>query len=322
MIVLKKIGIVTAAILIVIITLLLVFNLVLRIVYRDFYKNADRAFKIPGIGSGFVPQGFEDTDDGLLISGYMKKEGEPSRIYLMKDEKNAQAIDLYYKDGTPYTGHAGGIDLWHDFVYLTGDKTTEVFDLGDLTDGDGKATVLGEFDPGLDPAWCTVVGDYILMGSFANSKAGDYPPDPDECMTTPAGDRNVSLIFVFKLNDRMHLGISPTPVAAISSGEKIQGLTFLSDSSLVLSTSYGLKSSWLIFHAIDTERVGRYQIEGGTVPLIYLDSATETKRVKAPPMSEELIVKDGYLFVMNESACNKYFFGKLIGQRWVYKYKL
>lgn len=320
--ILKKAVIVTVAILLAVAVIIALLNLILRIVYNDFYKNAERAFKIPGISDGFVPQGFEDTEAGMLVSGYMKKTGEPSRIYITDGNGNEKCVELFYKDGSPYTAHAGGIDVWEDNVYLTGDATTEVFSYKDVTDGDGRATVIGEFDPGLDPAWCTVIGDYILMGSFANSESDDYPPDPKETITTPDGDKNVSLIFVFKLNSKMQGGISPLPIAAISAGEKVQGLTFLSDDSLVLSTSYGLKSFELIFHKIDTERKGSYKIEGGSVPLIYLDSKTETKRVKAPPMSEELIVKEGYLYVMNESACDKYVFGKFIGQKMLYKYKL
>ncbi|MBR2466674.1 MAG: hypothetical protein IKB38_07100 [Clostridia bacterium] len=298
-------------------------NGVFHLVYHDFYKNAERDFKIPGLNSGFVPQGIEETPSGILISGYMTKD-RASRIYVLKDG-DASAVELFNPDGTPYTGHAGGIDAYFNTVFITGDMTTEVLSLSDLTDGDGKAKVIGSFDPGLDPAWCTVWGKYILMGSFANSESDDYPPDAGEIFTTPSGDRNTSLIKAFRLNSSFPLGIDPTPAFAISSGEKVQGLSFVDDKTLVLSTSYGLGSSKLIFHSVDKmkEKSGSYSLsDGTTVPLYYLDKESETRSVKAPPMSEELMIKDGYIYVLNESACNKYVFGKLLGQYRIYRYKI
>ena len=321
--VLKNILIVTAIVLLSVTMLMAALNAGFRLLYRDFYKNAERDFLIPGLNSGFVPQGFEDTESGLLISGYMKNKS-PSRIYVAeKDGKNAKCVELYYADGRAYTAHAGGVDVWGDYVYLTGDATTEVFLLSDLMDGDGTATVIGEFDPGLDPAWCTVKDDYILMGSFANSASDDYPPEPTEILPTPAGDTNVSLIKVFKLDKAAPLGIDPKPVAAISTGEKVQGLSFIDDKNLVLSTSYGLGSSQLIFHKIEESNIIiTYPDKSGDIPLIYLDSSTVTRTVKAPPMSEELVIRDGYVYIMNESACNKYLFGKFLGQYRCHKYKL
>lgn len=318
----KNVLTVIAVVLLSVTIIVAVLNAVFHIVYRDFYKNAERDFLIPGLNSGFVAQGIEETEDGILISGYMKNK-KPSRIYLAdRDGKGAGYVELYCQSGEPYTAHAGGIDVWGGYVYLTGDATAEVFLLSDLKDGDGRATVVGSFDPGLDPAWCTVKDGYILMGSFASSKTDAYPPEPSETLTTPAGDRNVSIIKVFRLDESAPLGIVPEPVAAISTGEKVQGLSFIDGENLVLSTSYGLASSELIFHKIDTERVGTYSDKSGSIPLLYLDSATVTRVVKAPPMSEELMIKDGCVYIMNEAASNKYIFGKFLGQYRCHKYKL
>lgn len=48
------------------------------------------------------------------------------------------------------------------------------------------------------------------------------------------------------------------------------------------------------------------------MPLYYLDSDNLTETVVMPPMSEELVYRDGRVQVMYESACNKYIYGKLI----------
>ncbi len=323
MLILKKCLTVLAVTLLVLFLILVIINAAFEVIYSGFYRSSERAFRIPGLNSGFVPQGFEDTEYGMLIAGYMN-DGTPSRIYVTDGEKKEELVELYNKDGTPHTSHAGGVCRRGERVYLAGDGMLEIFLLSDVTDADGRATVIDTFDPGFDPAWCTVRGEYILLGSFANSDSDDYPPNQKECFTTPSGEKNVSIIKIFKFNDRADKGINPSPVAVISTGEKVQGLAFIDDENLVLSTSYGLSSSRLIFHKLNldykTER--GYNVGAAYVPLYYLDSTTETKTVKAPPMSEEMIVKDGYLYVMNESACNKYIFGKFLGQYHAYKYKI
>lgn len=319
---LKSIAVIVCIILLSVTVILAGVNAVFHLIYRDFYKNAERDFLIPGLNSGFVPQGFDDLGERMLVSGYMKNE-KPSRIYVLdSDGKKKNTVELYYEDGKPYTTHSGGVDVWGDFVYVSGDAFVEVFSLSDVLDGDGKASVTGVFNPGLDAAWCTVMNGYVLMGSFANSGSKDYPPDPCEIFTTPTGEKNVSLIKVFKLDESYPLGISPNAAAAFSSGEKVQGLAFTDAGHVILSKSYGLASSVLEFHKIDTERRGSCLDGEREIPLFYFDSATLERSVKAPPMSEELIVKDGYVYIMNESACNKYIFGKFIGQYRCHKYKL
>ena len=73
-----------------------------------------------------------------------------------------------------------------------------------------------------------------------------------------------------------------------------------------------LADSNLLFYDVDRERVSSIDILTGEVPLYYLDSENLTETVVMPPMSEELVYRDGRLQVMCESACNKYIYGKLI----------
>ena len=64
------------------------------------------------------------------------------------------------------------------------------------------------------------------------------------------------------------------------------------------------------------------QVLGGEVPLYYLDSENLVKSVEMLPMSEELVYKDGRVYVMNESGCEKYMtYGRYLGGYWVYSYK-
>lgn len=63
-----------------------------------------------------------------------------------------------------------------------------------------------------------------------------------------------------------------------------------------------------------------FLLDGREIPLWYLDSNDLTKDVKLPPMSEEIVFVDGRIYVMNESACNKYLFGKLLRAKYIWSY--
>jgi len=63
-------------------------------------------------------------------------------------------------------------------------------------------------------------------------------------------------------------------------------------------------------------------VDGKEVPLYYLDSANLTRRVDMPPMSEEVVCRDGKVYVLFESACTKYMFGNLIRGTHVYAYAM
>ena len=65
-----------------------------------------------------------------------------------------------------------------------------------------------------------------------------------------------------------------------------------------------------------------YRIGETEVPLYYLESSILQKTVKAPPMAEELVYQDGKILIMNESASDKYIFGKLTRGKYVYGYEV
>ena len=71
--ILKIAGKVLAWTLAVMIVVLAALHVGVTVVYTDFFGNADAAFRIPGLTTGFVPQGFHylEEQDTWLISGYM-----------------------------------------------------------------------------------------------------------------------------------------------------------------------------------------------------------------------------------------------------------
>ena len=161
----------------------------------------------------------------------------------------------------------------------------------------------------------------LYAGSFYHTKGGYDTPDKDK-ITTPSGDENKATINVFTLDPDTGMAISDTPEVIYSTTAKVQGMNMTETGKILLATSYGLSTSHLYVHNPELSAKGEYDFNGTKVPLIYLDSATLIDDVRMPAMAEEIVYDDGDVYVMNESACTKYFFGNLTSGKRVWSYEL
>lgn len=302
-----------------VLAVLLILQIGVTVRYWDYFTNSKTEFRIPGLWDRFVPQGFDLMEDGetFLVCGYMSDD-TPSRIYVRSTEGKTHYSQLYYADGTPYLQHAGGICHNGKFAYLPSDSGVDVFLLSDILEGK-DAKVIGSIPTGHDMAFCSFYNGYLLAGNFYYP--GHYETPDHHRITTPAGDANTALITVFKADDASELGVDPNAVAAISTTDRVQGMCITAEGEIVLSTSWSINDSKLLYYTLDTQRTGTVQTLTGEVPLYYLDSANLVRTVTAPPMSEELVYKDGRVWVMCESACSKYIYGRLIRGGRVYAYE-
>ncbi len=278
--------------------------------FADFYGGAKVAFAIPELNKGFVPQGLtlDSETNKFLATGY-STEGA-SLVFAIPREGSRDVVRTKLKkaDGSDYTGHTGGIERNGDFIYITGSDGLDIFRYSDIIAG-GEAKQIGEFSTGVDPAHCHSDGKNLFVGSFYI--AGDYETPANERIVTPAGDENTSVIEIYALDANAEFGIGDA-VGAYSTRDKVQGMCFTED-KIVLSTSYGLSTSRLFAYDYAKQPAeGEYKIGDNTVPLKYLDSSNLVSVTKAPPMSEELVYADGRVVIFNESACNKYIFGKFM----------
>ncbi len=291
-----------------------------RIIFNDFYSNAEKLEKIPAAWDKYVPQGYIFHDDIRLGCGYMS-DGSASRVYITDDESEPICVELKNADGSDYTGHTGGIDVYGNNVYITGSKGCDVFSLSDILDGDGTATQLYCLETINDPAYCVIKDGVLYSGSFY--REGNYETPASHRMTTPAGDKNTAIIAAYSLED----GTAPTqkqkPDFVISTCGLVQGMTFIDDTTVVLATSYGTAKSHL--YVYDLEKMSRsadgFDIDGESVPLYYLDSASLAEDISAPPMAEQIVYDNGRIYIMHESASMKYIFGKFTCGPYVYGYK-
>lgn len=302
-----------------------------RIWMKDFYSNSEKTFATPGSNDGAVQQGFDyvEKDKVFLVTSYMTDATKSSRVYVVDEDGKSFYTELLNEDGSVYNGHTGGIECDGEYVYITHTGGLAVFSYADIRSGK-SAKMLGLINTYNTPAHCYIQEGYLYAGTFYIAE--DYETPAHERMETPSGDKNTSVITVFKMNEGSPFGVNPTPVAVISTTDCVQGMCFTDDNKIVLSTSYGLSPSHLLVYDLDKVSVHTgYTFAGETedgeafsfenIFISYLDSASLVDTIQAPPMSEELVYLDGKIYIMNESACNKYIFGKFTSGYHIYAYK-
>ena len=298
-----------------------------RLGARSYYDASEPAFPIPGLSDGFIPQGlsYDAPEDLFLVTGY-QKDGSASPVYLV-DRASGEArgkVLLTTPDGTAYTGHAGGLTVHGDYLYVAGGGSgLYVYRRADLLaaqDGDALPCV-GIFPTAWEGdavgvAFTATDGERLYAGQFYREE--NYPTPDSHKRTTAAGDYNTALMLAYDFSDGPDsiLGLSPAPAEVYSLPGLVQGACFDGD-TLWLSTSYGMPFSHL--YAYDLTRANRTETDlFGGLPLTELDSACRVREWKIAPMSEEIEIVDGKLYTMCESASSKYLFGNLLSARTCY----
>ncbi len=299
-----------------------------RLPVGEYYKNSEKAFVIPALNSAYVPQGFcyDNANGWFLATGYMK-DGSASPVFAINKQsgKTIKSVVLKLADGKDYLGHAGGISVWKNFLYVAdgSEHCIYVFDYEQFkTANSGDALIsIGKFSTEtadgdyVKPSCVEVVGNKIVIGEFF--RESNYETFETHKITTPNGDKNTALAVVYSLADNFEFGINPVPEKAFSMREQVQGITFAGD-NVYLSTSWGLSFSQ-IFVYDQTKAVSDVRtVLGENIPVYYLDGSSLVKTLKIAPMSEEMAIVDGKLYVLSESASTKYIFGKFTGGKWCY----
>ena len=300
-----------------------------RIIFSEFYKDANKEFKMPGVNDGLVQQGmvYNSEKEVFIVAGYMS-DNTASRVYVVsKDGKVLSKTQLKNEDGSDYLGHTGGVEFYKNNLYITEgtkekgyDGGLDVFPLNEVLEGKEEVKKVGRVKTYNNPAYCHIYDGYMFVGEFY--RENDYETLDSHRIETPSGDLNTALITVFKLDDSK-FNVSSKPCAAISTTGAIQGMYILDGKEIVLSSSWGLSKSKLYFYDMlyiksDLETV---IIDGNPLSLYHLDSACLKDTLEAPPMAEEIVYLDGKLYILNESACKKYIFGKFLSANNLYSYE-
>jgi hypothetical protein len=285
--------------------------------YPDYYANGDTVSKIPALGDGFVPQGldYDPATDTFIHSGYNGKNAE---LYLVT-VKTEKTVVLLTEEGKQATGHAGGVTLAGDYLYISdnekeGDgkvgflRIYRASDVLNAADGD-SVTAIGRFEVDTSASFCFSDDQYVYVGEFY--RAVNYETQQSHYFTTPSGDENKAILSAYPLESDGSISPDAHPAFSISITSQVQGFAVSEDGKVMLSRSWGINPSYLEIHSGWVNSGTTINTTGVDVPLYYLDSSTREQNVTLPAFSEGLTMVDGEVAISFESACNKYIIGKL-----------
>ena len=300
-IILKTLIIALLAVLAVVILVIGGLNVAKFVIYDDYYSVKTDITKNPGLGDGFVCQGIAASEDNgvILVSGYMK-DHSASRIYVTDTDGESYYVNLK-SGGKDFTGHAGGIAVAEDKAYVASGDAIYTIPLGEILSAEkGDVIEIGEGEEVNNAASFVYCDDeYLYVGEFHDG--GAYNIEGHENQT--AEGTHYAICSKYALDNLT------APVAVYSIRNKVQGICFAPDGSIVMSTSYGLTDSVYYVYGADSVTDSGKTMDGA--PLYYIDGAV--KEIKGPAMAEGLDYYEGRVITLTESASNKYIFGKLFG---------
>lgn len=272
-------------------------NITKYAIYSDYYAIKTNVRKNPGLNEGFVCQGvFAHEDTGrIFVSGYMK-DASASRVYITDTDDNYYFVSLS-ADGAPFIGHAGGIAHCGNTVYIADGGKIFSADINKFLNASNGDTVDIGYGITVNNAADSLFadGEYIYVGEFHDG--GKYVTQ--NVYETPHGT-NSAILTQYACDDLSK------PYRIYSIPDRIQGVCVTPDGRLVTSSSYGITDSEYCVYDLSAAVDSGHEKDGA--PVYYLGERITA--VKGPAMAEGLDWYDGGVITVNESASDKYIFGK------------
>lgn len=295
--------------------------------FKDFLENSKKFAVIPGLSENTVPQGIgRNPETGYTyISSYFNESGKASVISVL-DEKGRFVAEyhVYNKNGTPFTGHMGGICVTEDYIYFSGPSASNYYSVVELALKDlplkGSHNITIEttvtlpihssylfYDSGI--LW---VGTFYLAGSYDLGKHFNFKT-PNSDGTQYGGYAAAFVLDGEEKRPTVKSGENyAVPTFVLATPDKVQGFAY-KDGKVCLSKSYGRNNnSTLEYFKIDMAKGDKtITVDGKTYPMTVLDSKNRTKTVTAMGMTEGITLdKNGKIMVLFESAAKKYYNSK------------
>lgn len=275
--------------------------------YPQFTPIARQEFAIPGLSDGVCPQGLcslPENERGydFAMSGYLSSG--PSRVYLIGESGQDGKYITLAEGGKADTSHFGGVTCSEEYLYVASGKRIARVSLAEALAAEQGGTVeAAYFDAGLNAAFCQYYGGLLYAGEFY--RPGNYETPESHHLETSDGSVNHAVVYAYEVGEEGALAAEP--LYALSVRDQVQGIAVY-EGGIALSCSYGLPNSslWVYENDLGGGADGTFEVNGKAVPLYMLDSSNLKNTIDAPCMSEEIAVRDGRLYILFESASNKY----------------
>ncbi len=275
--------------------------------YARFNEAGRLSVVIPGLKEGFIPQGitYLPQQDALLFAGYSgEKENSALLAVNRQTGELIKQVRLNNKDGSKYTGHAGGVCATENDIYVSNDH--KLFRISmetyEALPSSAYCAFEEEIPVPVNSSYCCYDGGVLWVGEF--QYGGDYPTDASHRVASSDGlQRAWTCGYVMREGQDFS-----TPDYILSMTERIQGITIL-NGRIYLSQSYGRRNDSVLYRYADVlskEPDGTAKVNGGEAPLWILDSESREDALLCPPMTECLCTVGEEIYVLFESAAKTY----------------
>ncbi|MEK4278287.1 lamin tail domain-containing protein [Cytobacillus sp. FSL R5-0377] len=294
--------------------------------YQGLWDISSDGPVIAGLAEGLVPQGlsYYKKKDWLLTISYVDDGIRPGTITVTDrtSGKLVKSVVLYNTDGTPYTGHAGGVTVSRDHGWVASENYLFSFKLSDLAkaENNGEIQFTRQIPLPVEAAYTVYDEGILWVGEFYEASA--YPTDPSHHIENRDGEMHYAWMIGFDLersNDMLseeHWNGSldhALPDYVLSTTGKVQGAIIqkAARNGIILSTSYGRANDSVLYryeYPLKEDPHSYVAVEGKEVPLWFLDGHTAKPRqsIEAIPMPEGIVEVQKELYVVFESGADKY----------------
>ena len=304
--------------------------------YRDFTNIANRAYIVPGLQEGIVPQGMDVWEEKnlLFISGYFKEashntSGSLSSLILVVDLTTGKHVGTYcIKDQNDsfYNGHVGGLAVTEKNIFIPGSGNSlfriplsQVQKIMSSQTGEvkkGTLKVVEQIPIPVGPSWINYSDGVLWAGKWLDPTKDPTTPEWEH-MTNNDGEMYYAGGVGYKLKDtpsefsKENWDASTMEYAQpdyyLSTTKKVQGFTFVGD-KIVLSCSQGTADSHLLVYdnVLKNTPDTSVTLNGKSVPVWFLDGGVQQKDYSILPMSEAVTSYKGKLLILFESAAKPY----------------
>ncbi|CAG7600739.1 hypothetical protein PAESOLCIP111_00423 [Paenibacillus solanacearum] len=284
--------------------------------FQQTWDSGEKGPVIPGLVQGHVPQGmsyYADSEREWIFMAAYHYTGDPSTLAVV-DAKTGQLVkyvNLKNPDGTVYTGHAGGVAVSRDNIWLSSGSKVYRMPVQTLIDAQnqGFAKFADTFSVVTNASFTAYANGILWVGEYSNPPS--YTTNASHSMQSRNGETHLAWIAGYEIGDN-DLPKSNVPSYIFSIGDKIQGVEF-NNGEIFVTYNYGRPYNSIVRYAMPdlsdlSTKNGETTISGVSVPVWLLDSVNQIGSTIVPTGAENMFFRKengvDQLYVNFESGAN------------------
>lgn len=243
--------------------------------YESFFYNVDDSFIIPGLTTNMCPQGLCKAKEYILITAYDPYRDNNSCIYILDIDTGEYKKTVWLKGNK---SHVGGITFDGEYIYIANsfDSSLSKVLLDNIIQSEDNSII----------DWELVV---IRTNKDKNVRASFCTYDSKNNIVWVGVFNIIGYAYGYSINDTDAILTHTIRIPSFSQG------MFIENEYIYFSTSCGSYTSSKIYK--------------------YTKDHNKVKTIIAPPGAENIFISDNRLYILFESAADRYYKG-------AYKYYL